>query len=70
MVVRRHRLLTLFNSCYAAIQRFKKIMRSLSRRLLFRVFALEGEILSFAQPLERGDSIAAQSAALGFIWGR
>jgi hypothetical protein len=46
----------------------KQIMRSLSRRFLYRVIALEGEILSFAQPLEsiqrKGCSIAAQSALL------
>ena len=44
-------------------------MRSLSRRLLFRVFAPEGEILSFKQPLEsiqrKGGSIGAQPAVLG-----
>ena len=49
---------------------FKKIMRSLSRQFVNRVFAPEGEILSFAQPLEsiqrKGGSIAAQSALLGF----
>ena len=44
-------------------------MSSLSRRGVNRVFAPEGEILSFAQPLEsiqrKGGSIAAQSALLG-----
>jgi len=30
----------------------KQIMRSLSRQFVNRVFAPEGEILSFAQPLE------------------
>ena len=44
-------------------------MRSLSRRLLFRVFAPEGEILSFAQPLEsiqrKGGLIVASSCAPG-----
>jgi hypothetical protein len=43
-------------------------MRSLSRRFLYQVIAPEGEILSFAQPLEsiqrKGDSIAAQSVLL------
>ena len=49
-------------------------MRSLSRRCVNRVIAPEGEILSFAQPLEsiqrKGGSIAAQSALLGFASGR
>ena len=49
-------------------------MRSLSRRCVNRVIAPEGEILSFAQPLEsiqrKGGSIAAQSALLGFVGGR
>ena len=52
----------------------KQIMRSLSRRCVNRVFAPEGEILSFAQPLEsiqrKGGSIAARSALLGFVGGR
>jgi hypothetical protein len=43
-------------------------MSSLSRRFLYRVIAPEGEILSFAQPLEsiprKGDSIGAQPAVL------
>jgi hypothetical protein len=43
----------------------KQIMRSLSRQLLYRVIAPEGEVLSFAQPLEstqrKGGSIAAAS---------
>jgi hypothetical protein len=43
-------------------------MRSLSRRFLYRVLAPEGEILSFAQPLEsiqrKGGSIGAQPALL------
>ena len=46
-------------------------MRSLSRRCVNRVIAPEGEILSFAQPLEsiqrKGGSIAAQPALLGFV---
>ena len=69
-------LLPLNNWCYeVAIQRFKKThkMRSLSRWGVNRVIASEGEILSFAQPLEsiqrKGGSIAAQSALLGFIGG-
>ncbi len=45
----------------------KQIIRSLSRQFLYRVIALEGEILSFAQPLEsiqrKGGSIAASSCA-------
>ena len=53
---------------------YKKIMRSLSRRFLYRVIAPEGEILSFAPPKEsiqrKGGSIAAQSALLGFVGGR
>ena len=48
-------------------------MRSLSRRLLFRVFAPEGEILSFAPPKEsiqrKGGSIAASSCAPRFCRG-
>jgi hypothetical protein len=51
-----------------------RIMRSLSRRCVNRVFAPEGEILSFAPPKEsiqrKGGSIAAQSALLGFVGGR
>jgi hypothetical protein len=43
-------------------------MRSLSRRCVNRVIAPEGEILSFAPPLEsiqrKGGSIAAQPAVL------
>ena len=39
----------------------------------YRVIAAEGEILSFAQPLEsiqrKGGSIAAQPARLGFVGG-
>ena len=53
---------------------YKKIMRSLSRRFLYRVIAPEGEILSFAPPKEsiqrKGGSIAARSALLGFVGGR
>jgi len=45
-------------------------MRSLSRRFLYRVFAPEGEILSFAPPKEsiqrKGGSIAAASCAPRF----
>ncbi len=48
-------------------------MRSLSRQLFNRVFAPEGEILSFAQPLEsiqrKGGSIAAASCAPRFCRG-
>ncbi len=48
-------------------------MRSLSRRCVNRVFAPEGEILSFAQPLEsiqrKGGSIAASSCAPRFCRG-
>jgi hypothetical protein len=48
-------------------------MRSLSRRCVNRVFAPEGEILSFAQPLEsiqrKGGSIAAASCAPRFCRG-
>jgi hypothetical protein len=50
---------------------YKKIMRSLSRRFLYRVIAPEGEILSFAPPKEsiqrKGGSIAARSALLRFV---
>jgi hypothetical protein len=51
----------------------KQIMRSLSRRFVNRVFAPEGEILSFAQPLEsiqrKGGSVAAASCAPRFCRG-
>ncbi len=44
-------------------------MRSPSRQYVNRVFAPEGDIISFAQPLEsiqrKGGSIAAQPAVLG-----
>ncbi len=52
----------------------KQIMRSLSRRCVNRVFAPEGEILSFAQPLESIQKKAARlpllPALLGFVGGR
>jgi hypothetical protein len=63
------------NWYYAAIKRFikKQIMRSLSRRCINRVFAPEGEILSFAPPKEsiqrKGGSIAAASCAPRFLSG-
>ena len=48
-------------------------MRSLSRRCVNRVIAPEGEILSFAQPLEsiqrKGGSIVAASCAPRFCRG-
>ena len=48
-------------------------MRSLSRQLLYRVIAPEGEILSFAPPKEsiqrKGRSIAAASCAPRFCRG-
>ncbi len=48
-------------------------MRSLSRQLLYRVFAPEGEILSFAPPKEsiqrKGGSIATSSCAPRFCRG-
>ena len=51
----------------------KQIMKSLSRRFLYRVIAPEGEILSFAQPLDsiqrKGGSVAAYSCAPRFCRG-